>query len=293
MPIICGHEFCGHIVEIGEGVTGWSKGELVAIPPLIACQTCDQCRRGQFSRCRDYDYFGSRRDGAYAEYVAIPVSNLLKTPAGIDPTAVAMADPAATALHAVKKARDFGLGSRGGVIGCGAIGLFAIQWMKLLGASEVIAIDVSEQKLALAREAGATHTFLAGAPIDSNLLCDFIVEAAGHPASINSAARMAAPGGQVVFIGIPVADVALDNATFQHFLRQEVSLQGSWNSFSAPFPGSEWTLALERMAAGDLRWQFMITHDLDLAELPRMFEQFKDRNFFFSKVIFRPSAVRG
>lgn len=288
MPLICGHEFSGHIVEIGADVDGFSMGELVAVPPLIACGTCDQCSRGQFSRCRDYDYFGSRRDGAYAEFVAVPVSNLLKTPPGLDPRAVAMTDPASIALHALWKAGGVTIGARGGVIGCGPIGLFAIQWMRLMGASEVVAIDVSPEKLAQAKEAGATHTFLATDPLPTDLLCDVIVEAAGHPSSINGAARLCAPGGHVTFIGIPVSDVTLEQKTFQHFLRQEISLHGSWNSFGAPFPGPQWTVALDKLASGDLKWEFMITHDLPLAELPSIFERFKDRSFFFSKVMFRP-----
>ena len=99
---------------------------------------------------------------------------------------------------------------------------------------------------------------------------------------------MAAPGGHVVFIGIPVGDVPLENKTFQHFLRQEVSLHGAWNSFSAPFPGKEWTVSLAALADGTLKWEFMITHDLQLAELPRMFETIRGRNEHFSKVMFRP-----
>jgi len=285
MPLICGHEFSGHIVELGEGVTGWAKGQLVAVPPLIPCFECDQCQQGQFSRCRNYDYFGSRRDGAYAEYILIPVSNLLATPEGIDPIAVAMADPAATALHAIWKAKNFGVGQRGAVTGCGPIGLFAIQWMRLLGADEVVAVDVSEEKLEMARAAGATHTFLVGDPVDDSLLCDLIVDAAGHPSSINRAARMAAPGGSVVFIGIPVGEVTLTNATFQHFLRQEVSLHGSWNCYGAPFPGKQWSVALDKLASGALRWEFMVTHKIDIAELPALFETLKDRSVFFSKII--------
>ncbi|OBZ94967.1 alcohol dehydrogenase [Pararhizobium polonicum] len=289
MPLICGHEFSGHITEIASDVEGFAVSELVAVPPMLPCYTCDQCQRGQFSRCRDYDYFGSRRDGAYAEFVAIPVSNLLKTPKGIDPRAVAMTDPASIALHAIWKAGGIGMGQRGGVIGCGPIGLFAIQWMKLMGATEVVAVDVSEEKLAMAREAGATHTLLSGADVPAALLCDTIVEAAGHPSSINMAARMAAPGGHVVFIGIPVGDVSFENKTFQHFLRQEISLHGSWNSFGAPYPGPQWTVTLDKLGSGELKWEFMITHDLDLAELPAMFEKFRtDRSMFFSKVMFRP-----
>lgn len=288
MPLICGHEFSGHIVDVGDGVEGFAEGELVAIPPMLPCHRCDQCLRGQYSRCRNYDYFGSRRDGAYAEFVCVPVSNLLKTPAGIDPTAVAMTDPASIALHAIWKGGSLTMGTRGGVVGCGPIGLFAIQWMRLMGAREVVAVDVSEKKLALAREAGATHTFLSSDAAAADLPCDLIIEAAGHPSSINLAVRMAAPGGHVVFIGIPVGDVSLELKAFQHFLRQEVSLHGSWNSFGAPYPGDQWTVTLDKLASGDLKWEFMISHDLDLAELPAMFEAFKDRSTFFSKVMFRP-----
>ena len=115
-----------------------------------------------------------------------------------------------------------------------------------------------------------------------------VVEAAGHPSSINQAARLAAPGGHVVFIGIPVGDVALENRTFQHVLRQEVSLHGAWNSFGAPFPGRQWTVALDKLASNELRWEFMITHELGLDELPGMFESFRGKNDFFSKVMFRP-----
>jgi L-iditol 2-dehydrogenase len=287
MPIICGHEFSGHITEIGEGVEGFGTGELVGVAPLIPCRVCDQCATGNFSRCRDYDYFGSRRNGAYTEFVAVPVGNLLKAPAGADPRAVAMTDPASIALHAVWKAPPT-MGQRGGVIGCGPIGLFAIQWMKLMGCTEVVAVDVSERKLEQAREAGATHTFLVTEAPPAGLTCDLIVEAAGHPSSINLAAKLAGPGGHVVFIGIPVSDVPLENKTFQHFLRQEISLHGAWNSFGAPFPGKQWTVALESLASGALKWEFMITHELELEALPGMFETFRGKNDFFSKVMFRP-----
>src|SRR5690606_11059304 len=128
-----------------------------------------------------------------------------------------------------------------------------------------------------------------GAEPGKELLCDIIIEAAGHPSSINQAGRLAAPSGHVAFIGIPVGDVTLDNKTFQHFLRQEVSLHGSWNSFGAPFPGPQWTVSLEKLGSGELKWEFMITHDLDLSELPAMFARFRDdRSLFFSKVLFRP-----
>jgi L-iditol 2-dehydrogenase len=289
MPIICGHEFSGVIEELGPGVPSFEVGELVTVPPMLPCNSCDQCATGNFSRCRNYDYFGSRRDGAYAEYVCAPVSNLMKVPANCDPRAAAMVDPASIALHAIWKAGGVTMGDRGAVIGCGPIGLFAIQWMLLMGATEVVAIDISKEKLELARQAGATHTLLSTDDIPKDLLCNIIIEAAGHPSSIGTAVQLAAPGGHVAFIGIPVGEVPLSNATFQHFLRQEVSLHGSWNSFGAPYPGPQWTVALDKLASGALKWKFMITHDLALDELPAIFERLRnDRGFFFSKIMFRP-----
>jgi len=289
MPLICGHEFSGHIEASGAGVEGFEQGDLVTVAPLIPQEGCDQYATGNFSRCRNYDYFGSRRDGAYAEWVCAPVGNLLKVPQGCDPRAAAMVDPASIALHAIWKAGGVRMGARGAVIGAGPIGLFAIQWMLLMGACEVMAIDVSEEKLELARCAGATHTFLSGAELPQDLCADIIVEAAGHPSSINSAVRLAAPGGHVVFIGIPVGEVSLDNASFQHFLRQEVSLHGSWNSFGAPFPGPQWEVTLDKLARGTLKWEFMISHELSLEGLPGIFERLaRDRGFFFSKIMFRP-----
>ena len=288
MPIICGHEFSGHIVEIGGGVEGYAEGELVSVAPLIPCRVCEQCLTGNFSRCLDYDYFGSRRDGAYAEYVAVPRGNLLKTPAGIDPRAAAMTDPASIALHAIWKA-PLTIGQTGGVIGCGPIGLFAIQWMRLMGASEIVAVDVSEQKLAQAREAGATHTFLSHDPVPKGLpRCNLVIEAAGHPSTINLAISLAAPGGHVVFIGIPTQEITLQNATFSHMMRQEISLHGAWNSFGPPFPGRQWEVALEKLGSGALAWEFMITHEPGLDALPDMMMKFRERNEFISKVMVRP-----
>ncbi len=287
MPIVCGHEFSGHIEKMGPDVTGFAIGDLVGVAPMLPCRKCDQCQTGNFSRCRDYDYFGSRRDGAYTRYVAVPVGNLLSAPKDMDPRAIAMIDPASIALHAIWKAPPTA-GQSGAVIGCGPIGLFAIQWMKLMGCTEVVAIDVSPEKLDQARQAGATQAFLVTETIPDGLKCDLIVEAAGQASSINMAVKLAAPGGHCVFIGIPVGDIVLENKTFQHFLRQEVSLHGAWNSFGAPYPGKQWTVTLDNLASGKLRWDFMITHELPLEELPAMFDKIKNRSEFFSKVMFRP-----
>lgn len=289
MPLICGHEFSGRIQSTGPGVDGFDVGERVAVAPMLPCGVCDQCRVGAFSRCRNYDYFGSRRDGAYAELVSVPVSNLMKVPDDLDPRAVAMADPASIALYAIWRGGGLNLGQAGGVVGCGPIGLFAIQWMRLMGVSTIVAMDVVPEKLELARQAGATHTVLSSDPSSEAPRCHLVVEAAGYPQAINSAISRAASGGLVVAIGIPVDEVTLEHATFQHLLREEVALRGAWNSFTAPFPGSHWTTTIENLASGALKWQFMISHECSLEELPAIFARLRDdRSFHYSKIMFRP-----
>lgn len=288
MPIVTGHEFSGHIETVGAGVTGWSSGELVAVAPLLPCGRCSQCLTGNFSRCEDYDYFGSRRDGAYAEYVSVPVRNLLKVDQATDPRAIAMTDPASIALHAIWKAGGVTVGQTGGVVGCGPIGLFAIQWLRMMGAARILAVDVTTEKLDLAAEAGATDCVLASDLDGTALKADVTIEAVGLDATITAAISLTAPGGHVGFIGIPVPDVSLPNAVWQRVLRQEISLHGAWNSFGAPFPGPQWTTTVDRLGSGALKWEFMISHDLDLAELPRIFRGFDDRSLRFSKVLFRP-----
>ena len=291
MPIVCGHEFSGHVAALGPDVDGFALGELVAVPPLIPCRVCAHCVRGDFGLCESYDYFGSRSDGAYAEYVVAPVGNLLRVPAGLDPRAAAMLDPAAIALHALWKTA-LRTGHRVLVVGAGPIGLFAVQWARLAGASEVVSVDLSEEKAAMAREAGATAAVqtaeqareLAGEGFD------VVLESAGAPAAADLAASLVGPKGHAVFVGIPHAPVELAKETWNRFMRLEVTLHGAWNSFSAPFPGDEWRTAAAKMATGELRWEFMITHELPLAALPDMMRTLGDRSTFSSKVLFIPSA---
>lgn len=290
MPIICGHEFSGHVAALGPDVTGVEVGTLVSVPPLIPCRECRHCVRGDFGLCESYDYFGSRSDGAYAEHVVVPVGNLLPMPPGLDPRAAAMLDPAAIALHALWKT-GLRTGHRVLVVGAGPIGLFAVQWARLAGASEVVSVDLSAEKAAMAREAGATAAVQT--PEEAFELAgegfDVVLESAGAPSAADMAASLVGPKGHAVFVGIPHAPVELAKDTWNRFMRLEVTLHGAWNSFSAPFPGDEWRTSAAMMASGDLRWEFMITHELPLSALPDMMRTLGDRSTFTSKVLFVPS----
>jgi L-iditol 2-dehydrogenase len=289
-PIICGHEFSGHVVDKSEDVVDFDIGDLVTVPPLLPCRQCSACAEGSFSLCEDYDYFGSRRDGAYAEYVTVPSNNALVVPVGLDPRAAAMIDPCAIAAHAIWKTK-LSTGHHVAVLGAGPIGLFAIQWAKLMGAEKILAVDVNQEKADMAIRAGATCAATSSdeAIALSGRGFDVVIESAGVPPTIALAVRLAARHGEAVFIGIPGSSVEYDKATFSHFLRREVKLMGSWNSFSAPFPGREWTESVRLLTEGSLEWKFMITHELPLCQVPETLVQLAERSVFSSKVLFLPA----
>jgi L-iditol 2-dehydrogenase len=289
LPVIPGHEFCGTVVAT-NGVAV-PVGQRVTVPPLIPCFRCDPCRRGLFSLCRDYSYFGSRQDGAYSQLVSVPATNLLPVPEAVDDVAAASVDPAAIALHAIWRC-GLTVGERVAVVGAGPIGLFAVQWAAIVGASTIVALDVMEQKLQLAAALGATETRDAGDADDLTGSVDVVVETAGVPAAERQAVRLAAARGRVVFIGIPVQNVTFDQATFDHLLRQEVDLHGAWNSFSAPFPGREWTVTVDMMARGRLATAEIVSHREALDQLPGVLERMGQRQEFFSKVMFFPNGER-
>jgi L-iditol 2-dehydrogenase len=287
LPIIPGHEFSGTVVQAADDVDV-PVGRRVTVPPMIPCFDCGSCARGEFSLCRDYDYFGSRQDGAYTELVSVPKTNLLPVPDSVDDIAAASVDPAAIALHALMRA-GVEAGDRVAVMGAGPIGLFAVQWARIRGATEVLALDVMDEKLELARELGATATARSDRDHDEGGY-DVVVETAGVPAAQNQAVLLAGPRGRVVFVGIPVGDVPLDGATVQHLLREEVTVAGAWNSFSAPFPGREWTTSVAMMAEGRLRAREIVSHRERLEQLPEVLPWMGRREGFFSKVMFFPNG---
>ena len=291
LPLICGHEFSAWIEELGEGVTGLEVGDLVTVPPMLPCFQCPPCVQGEFSLCEDYDYYGSRRNGAYTEFVVGPAQLLLKVPQDLDPRAAAMVDPAAIALHAIYRTK-LGIGDRVAVLGGGGpIGLFSVQWAKLAGASEVVAIDVSPEKARLALEAGADHATSSDAELEPLVGkgFDLVIETTGVAAVADQAVRITARHGQVVLIGIPHTDVVLKEKTWARLMRLEIDILGSWNSFSAPFPGKEWETTVAKMASGELKWEFMITHNEPVERVPELIGQMARREVVSSKVLFHPS----
>ncbi|MBE6483459.1 MAG: galactitol-1-phosphate 5-dehydrogenase [Actinomycetaceae bacterium] len=292
LPLITGHEFSAYVEELGPGVTGLQVGDLVTVPPMIPCFECDPCLQGQFSLCENYDYYGSRRHGAYAQYVAGPANLLVKVPGGLDARAAAMVDPSAIALHAIRRTK-ITVTSRVAVLGGGGpIGLFAIQWARILGAATVVAVDVSQEKAELARLAGADAAYTSFDDLESAMGSGFdvVVETTGVAAIADRAVGITARHGDVTLIGIPNAAVEISERNWARLMRLEIDIHGSWNSFGAPYPGPEWTATLEHLARGSLRWEFMITHEAGLERVDELIRAMYERTIHSCKVLFLPNG---
>ena len=142
-PTVIGHEFSGKVVYDPENAY---VGKKVAVFPLLPCFRCDSCAAGSYATCRDYDYYGSRRNGGMSEYIAVKRWNLLSVPDNVSYEEAAMCEPVSVARHAVCKL-NVKPGDRLLITGAGPIGILAGQWAKKYGAEKVYYIDIDPRKM--------------------------------------------------------------------------------------------------------------------------------------------------
>jgi threonine 3-dehydrogenase len=219
LPRIIGHEMCGEVVELGQGVTSVALGDYVAAESHVTCGLCFQCRTGQGHVCKSYRILGVDLDGSYAGYVALPERVLWKTPQELPPELACLQEPLGNAVHAALL-EDL-TGHSVLITGCGPTGLFAIAVCLTAGASLVIATDISDYRLGLAKQLGAHHTLNAGSDppeaISAAILdltggdgVDAALEMSGNPAALHQAFRATKNGGRVSLFGIPTGSVSFD-----------------------------------------------------------------------------------
>lgn len=294
-PITIGHEFAGEIEAVGNDVTEFAPGDRVVVPPMIPCGKCEWCQKGNYSLCEDYDYYGSRRDGALAEYVSVKQTNLIKIPDNVSYEDAATIDPCANAYHGLSRG-NFKAGESVAIVGSGPIGLFAAQYAKLEGASKVIAIDVWDEKLDIAKKVGAdvvinskdTDALQAVLDATDGHGVDLIIDFSGVPAAQKQAILMADKMGRIVFLGISHKGLELSEKEVDTILRSQLSIIGSWNSFTKPFPGVDWTESLKMFAERGMTAKDIISHRLPLDECPAVFAEIAKGGYFYNKVMFFP-----
>ncbi|WP_422658071.1 2,3-butanediol dehydrogenase [Paenibacillus sp. EC2-1] len=154
-PVVMGHEFSGQVVEVGEGVTRASVGDRVVVEPIYACGTCEACKQGKYNLCDKMGFYGlAGGGGGFSEFAAVPEVMIHKIPESVSYEQGALVEPSAVALHAVRSSK-LKVGDKAAVFGTGPIGLLVIEALKASGASEIYAVELSEERKQKAAELGA------------------------------------------------------------------------------------------------------------------------------------------
>ena len=293
-PLILGHEISGEVVEAGPGVDPGCVGMRASMVPLIPDMTCSYCQQGLYSLCVHYSFLGSRRNGGFAEYVSLPAANLLPLPGDVDFEAGALIEPSTVALHAIERG-NFKAGQSVAVLGAGSVGLMAVQWLRILGASKIIVSDIVDENLDYARKLGAQVTLNARRDdVVARILeetgggADLALELAGSPQTLMQAIQCARPRGAAVLNGNQPGDATFPAVVMETITRKELGVYGTWMSYSAPFPGHEWTQAAAAMQRGDLRTAEVISHRFPLSEVTEVFRGIADRAFPYRKIMLIP-----
>ena len=290
-PIIVGHEFAGDVVKVGAKAQFAKVGQRVTAAPLIPCGTCPDCQKGNPAMCTHYSFIGSRQDGAMAEYVAVPAKNLVPIGDNVTYEQGAVIEPITVALHGIERAGAMEGGKSALVYGCGTIGMLTLQCLKAKGIERVYAIDIDDNKLAMAKKLGAYET-INSTQVDvveyfkEHGKVDFAFETAGVSFLQAQIIQLVKKRGKIVYIGTAHGEVKLEGKVFEQILRSELFVTGSWMSYSAPFPGSEWTAAAEYLAAGKINVDDLISHKFPLKDGIKAFETLTDRNSGAIKVMY-------
>ncbi len=217
-PLTVGHEFCGAIVETGPEVRHYRVGELVTAEMHLVCEQCFQCRTGNAHLCDNVVILGVDGEGCFADFIAVPESNLWRVPPGVDEEIAAIYDPFGNAVHTVMAGPTVGKSFL--VVGGGPIGLAAIPVARAAGASRVILSEVQQYRRDLGKKMGAD---LVVDPLSEDLTAlvmemtsgqgvDVVLEMSGHPAAIQQGFKTLRKNGRYTLLGIPAKPISIDLA---------------------------------------------------------------------------------
>ncbi|EOH93670.1 galactitol-1-phosphate 5-dehydrogenase [Enterococcus pallens] len=291
-PTVLGHEFSGEIVALGDEVEESYLGRKAAVFPLLPCNQCEFCQSGNYAQCTNYNYFGSRTDGGFEEYLAVPVFNLVLLEDQVSFEEGAMVEPATVAQHVVNKAQVT-LGDSIVIFGAGPIGVMVAQWAKINGAGKVLLADIDQTKVDFAKELGFEFVCNSGEVsaeefIKETLggkLADIAVEATGSSAAFDQCVQSIRAFGRVVLLGNPHSDMTLKQKTYDQFMRKEGTIVGMFNSVYDKIPKNEWRVTAQAIADGSLNLSPLITHKVPIEELIAAFDMVHEKKEFYNKVL--------
>jgi L-iditol 2-dehydrogenase len=290
-PIVMGHEAAGIIAAAGADVTSWTAGDRVTFDSTIYCGECEFCRRGEINLCDNRRVLGVscedyRRDGAFAEFVAVPQRVLYRLPDGLSFEHAALVEPFAIALHAIRRA-PVALNDTVVVVGAGMIGLALVQALRHTGCGRLIAVDVADDRLALAKKFGATNLVNSAREDAARVILDLMrgrgvdvaFEAVGITATVDLAIRSLRKGGALALVGNVAPKIEFP---LQLAVTRELSLHGSCSS------RGEYPAVLDMLARGDLQPAPLISAFAPLADGAAWFDRLYRKEPGLMKVVLHP-----
>ena len=296
-PVTLGHEFAGTVVDLGSAVQNVAVGDYVSAESHITCDVCVQCRSGTRHMCVNPSILGVHRDGAFADYVAVPEKVVWQNDrAKLPPEIATLQEPFGNAVFSTL---DHALTGRSvGVLGCGPVGLFAIAIASSSGAASVFAVDPHEYRLDLARKMGASRTFGPGRDASASDVAALLTEAngghgldvalemSGAETAINTAFKAAAPGGRVTLFGIPSRAVSIEDLAGDVIFKNLTVRALSGRRIFETWYRTRWLL---ESGAVDLRP--IVTHEMRVSEIDAAIELL--RSGMAGKIVMRPDGNGG
>ena len=274
MPVIPGHEVGAVIEKVGADVPEILKpGMVVTCNPYTNCGKCASCRNNRVNACQHNETLGVQRNGAMREFIALPWEKVI--PAGeLDPRTCALIEPMSVGFHAVNRAQVTDIDTVV-VIGCGMVGMGAIVRSALRGAT-VIAADIDDEKLALAKEMGATYAVNTMTEdvharlqeITSGFGPDVIIEAVGSPVTYNMAVNEVAFTGRVICIGYAKTEVSFQT---KFFVQKELDIRGSRNA-----QPSDFRAVIHYLERGTCPIDRLISREVTPEEAPKAMQQWAE-----------------
>jgi len=272
-PLILGHEASGTVVEVGAKVVKVKEKDKVLVPPVLTCGECYHCRTGRENICQNIIMIGNSVDGAYAEYIKVPAKDLILLPPELplEESAV-ISDAMSTPYHALKNRARAQAGDSVVIYGCGGVGLNAVQIAAMLGAF-VIAVDIVDDKLKLARELGAAEVINAKAEDPAKAVrkitrggADVAVEVIGNPNVMRQAFESVRWGGRVVIVGYADKDLCISAA---RLMFREVEVFGALGCRIVDFPS-----LVELVRRGKLKP--LVSNKMPLSQINEALEMLKE-----------------
>jgi 2-desacetyl-2-hydroxyethyl bacteriochlorophyllide A dehydrogenase len=290
-PIIMGHEASGVVEAVGKNARNVAVGDRITFDSTVYCNQCSWCRQGRVNLCDDRKVLGVsipafRRDGCLAEYVVMPWWITYKLPGAVSFEEAALVEPAAVSMHAAR-ITPIEMNDVVAVVGAGPIGLFAIQAVKVKGAGKVIAFDVREERLALARQLGADITInpSAGNVVEELRRAvgrpdvDAVLEAVGVPPAFELGFKIVKRAGHLTLVGNVTPKITMD---WQDLIMRELIIRGSFAI------AGEYRAVLDLMAQGRIQAKPLISKTLPLSEGQGAFDVLHKGDPKLFKIVLHP-----